>query len=160
MTDEISRFNVESIEGPISEFQAEVDDLNHLVSEYLRCIKERDRESFLDLFYLKAPCLGKFDSESEQIAWTNNPDVVNDLGVFDISKDAFVNSMVTPPQGLEFEEKISNLKIDTDGLIASINFDYQMLVNENKIKSGREFWQLIKTNEGWKIVSVIHSIKF
>lgn len=161
MTNEISGFSVESIEDRLLEFQADIETLNEMVSEFMRCIKERDKEAFLKLFYHeKTPWLGKFDKESEKIACANNPNVINEHGVFDISMNTFVNSMVTPPDSLRFEEKFSNLTIDTDGLIASINFDYQMLVNEKAIKNGREFWQLIQTNEGWKIVSVVHSINF
>ncbi|MEP1031979.1 hypothetical protein [Ekhidna sp.] len=161
MTDEVSRFNIESIEDHLLEFQTDVEEINEVVSEFMRCIKEQDKDTFLQLFYHdNTPWLGKFDRESEEIAKGTNPDVVNHFGVFDISRDTFINSMVTPPRALHFEERLTNLKIDTDGFVASASFDYSLLVNESRIKGGREFWQLIKTTHGWRIVSVIHSIKF
>ncbi len=160
MTDEISRFKIESIEN-LTEFHSEVEAIEEVVSEFMRCIKEQDEEAFQQLFYHEnTPWLGKFDEESEVSAKGNNPDVVNHFDVFDISKNTFISSMVNPPKALHFEENYSNLKVDTDGLIASARFDYQMFVNESPIKNGREFWQLINTNVGWKIVSVVHSIRF
>ncbi|WP_436515722.1 hypothetical protein [Ekhidna sp. To15] len=161
MANGISKFSVESIEDGFLEFQSEKAELNSLVQEFMRCIKEQDKPAFLVLFYHEdTPWLGKFDEASEVIACGNNPDVINHMSVFDISKNTFINSMVTPPKALHYEETYSNLDIETDGYVAAVGFDYQMLVNENPIKSGRELWQLIKTNLGWKIVSVVHSIKF
>lgn len=160
MTNEISDLSNNIFDDAL-EFQIDKSVLYELIEEYMRCIKEQDKDSFLKLFYhSKTPWLGKFDSISEAIAIGNNPDVINDLGIFDISKQTFINSMVTPPGSLKFEETFENPKIDTDGLVASISFEYRMLVNDDPIKGGWEFWQLIKSNVGWKIVSVIHSIKF
>ena len=161
MTNEISEINLGSAEQNLLGFQQDVDTIYDLVVEFMRCIKYQDKSGFLELFYHEnTPWLGKFDESSEDVAVSNNPDVVNQLGVFDISKSTFITSMVNPPASLRFEEKFENLRIDTDGLIASLSFDYEMFVNDSAIKNGRELWQLIKTNEGWKIVSVIHSIKF
>lgn len=161
MMNEISEIDVESVDKSNLKFQVDVERLEAILDEYMRCIKDQDEFSFLKLFYPKStPWLGNFDPSSEIIATRNNPDVINEIGVFDISKETFINSMVSPPGGLQFEETYKNHTIDTDGLIASIHFDYELFVNDTSVKSGREFWQLIKSNEGWKIVSVIHSIKF
>lgn len=161
MASEIPRFNVDSIEERLLEFQIERSQLKAVVQAFMRCIREQDHSAFLELFYHEnTPWLGKFDESSESIASANNPDVINRMGVFDISKQTFINSMVTPPRGLHFKETFTNLDIDTDGHVAAVSFDYELHVNDNPIKSGRELWQLIKTNLGWKIVSVVHSIKF
>lgn len=161
MMNEISEIGEESVDKSNLEFQADVEKLEEVLNEYMRCIKDQDEKALVKLFYPKnTPHLGNFDLSSEIIATRNNPDVINEMGVFDISKETFVNSMVSPPGGLQFEETYENHVIDTDGLIASINFDYTLFVNETLVKSGREFWQLIKSNKGWKIVSVVHSIKF
>ena len=161
MTNEVSEINISSIEDNLLEFQSDINSLNEIVVEFMRCIREQDKTGFLKLFYKEnTPWLGKFDKTSEEAALSNNPDVVNPLGIFDISKNTFISSMVNPPASLRFEERFENLKIDTDGLVASLSFDYEMFVNDSPIKNGRELWQVIKSNEGWKIVSVVHSIKF
>lgn len=61
-------------------------------------------------------------------------------------------------QGKErFEEKFSNLKIETDGAIASVHFDFVFLEDERVTGKGQEAWQLVKTEQGWKINAVIYS---
>jgi len=61
-------------------------------------------------------------------------------------------------QGKErFEEKFSNLKIETDGAIASVHFDFVFLEDDRTTGKGQEAWQLVKTEQGWKINSVIYS---
>ncbi len=136
-------------------------ELKAITTEFMRCIKERDKESFLTLFYNdKTPWLGKFDKKSEQITTENNPEAINEKGVFDITKVDFIDQMVNAPDSMIIEEKFTDLIIDTDGLVASINFDYEMIVNENTVNRGKEFWHLIKTREGWKITSVIYSAKY
>ena len=160
MTDEISRLAEDSVETALN-FQTEKALLSSLVEEYMRCIRDQDEGAFLQLFYSdNTPWLGRFDEASEAIATSNNPEVINKFGIFDISKNTFISSMVSPPKALQFEESYSNLSIEMDGHIASVSFDYKLCVNSNPIKRGKELWQVINTHAGWKIVSVIHSIRF
>ncbi|MGJ7902560.1 nuclear transport factor 2 family protein [Lysobacter sp. 1R34A] len=61
-------------------------------------------------------------------------------------------------QGKErFEEKFSNVKIETDGAIASVHFDFVFLEDERITGKGQEAWQLVKTEQGWKINAVVYS---
>jgi len=55
-------------------------------------------------------------------------------------------------------EEFSNVKIDTDGDVASVSFDYRFLANGATTNWGREMWQLVRTERGWKIFSVVYSI--
>lgn len=59
----------------------------------------------------------------------------------------------------EREETFSNLRIDTDGEIAPVSFDYTFLANGKKTNWGREMWQLVRTEDGWKIFSVVYTIR-
>jgi hypothetical protein len=134
-------------------------ELRFITSEFMRCIKEKDKKTFLTLFYNnQTPWLGKFDAKSEKITLDHNPSAINAKGVYDISKLEFIDQMVSAPDSTIIEEKFLNLQIETDGYIASVNFDYEMFINNEMTNNGKEFWHLIKTNEGWKIVSVIYSV--
>lgn len=55
------------------------------------------------------------------------------------------------------EEVFRDVVIDTDGEIASVNFNYSLLLAEREEHWGREMWHLVRTDEGWKIISVIWS---
>lgn len=57
------------------------------------------------------------------------------------------------------EERFSKLRIDTDGDIASVLFDYEFLAAGKRTNWGKEHWQLVRTEQGWKIFSVVYSIR-
>jgi hypothetical protein len=56
------------------------------------------------------------------------------------------------------EEKFSNVLIHSDGQVATIYFDYSFAVNDVVTNWGHETWGLIKTDEGWKISSIVWSV--
>ena len=51
------------------------------------------------------------------------------------------------------------MQIDTDGEVASVSFDYVYLSNDKISNSGREKWLLVRTEDGWKIISVVYTIR-
>ncbi len=51
----------------------------------------------------------------------------------------------------------THIQIQTDGTIASVYFDYVFLIDGNVQNRGCETWQLIKTEEGWKIAAITYS---
>jgi hypothetical protein len=59
--------------------------------------------------------------------------------------------------GARAEEKFENVKIHADDSIASVHFDYVFLSNGKPTNHGQEAWQLIHTDDGWKIVSLVYS---
>ncbi|GAB3377723.1 Cif family virulence factor [Lysobacter fragariae] len=56
------------------------------------------------------------------------------------------------------EETFGNIRIDTDGDIASVYFDYSFNADGRMTNYGKEAWHLVNTGDGWKIVSVIWSV--
>ncbi len=56
------------------------------------------------------------------------------------------------------EEKFSNLRIDTDSAVASVYFDYVVLSDDKETNRGSETWQLVNTDDGWKISALSYSI--
>ena len=68
----------------------------------------------------------------------------------------FVSFISTSPERME--EKFSNVKIETDGAVASVYFDFVFLSNGEQQNRGSETWQLINTGSGWKINALVYSI--
>ncbi|MCL1636136.1 nuclear transport factor 2 family protein [Luteimonas sp. SX5] len=58
------------------------------------------------------------------------------------------------------EEKFRNVKVETDGDIASVFFDYSYHSGGKETNHGKEAWHLVRTDQGWKIVSVIWSVNW
>ena len=55
------------------------------------------------------------------------------------------------------EETFRNVRIDHDRDVAAITFDFSYLVDGRSINEGKESWHLVRTGQGWRIVSVIYS---
>jgi hypothetical protein len=56
------------------------------------------------------------------------------------------------------EEKFYNVKIHTNGYVATVYFDFDFIDNGKVVNKGAESWHMVRTNEGWKISSMIYSI--
>lgn len=54
-------------------------------------------------------------------------------------------------------ETFSNVRIDTDGEVAQVWFDYSFMVGAYRNNWGKESWQLVRTEAGWKIAAVVWS---
>ncbi len=54
-------------------------------------------------------------------------------------------------------ERFSNVHIDTDGHVAHVWFDYTFMVGDYKSAWGKESWQVVRTEAGWKIAAVTWS---
>ena len=59
----------------------------------------------------------------------------------------------------QFDPQQSNLEIRTDGLIATVTFDFRFLIDGKVQNRGAESWQLVKGDEGWRIASIIYSAR-
>lgn len=56
------------------------------------------------------------------------------------------------------EEVFHNVRIETDGTVGMVYFDYQFL-EDNKVQNhGVETWQLVHTQDGWKISAMLYSV--
>jgi hypothetical protein len=56
------------------------------------------------------------------------------------------------------EETFDNVRIDTDGTIGSVYFDYVFLLDGKPTNHGNETWQVVRTDDGWKINAMLYSV--
>ena len=64
----------------------------------------------------------------------------------------FVGSAPKP-----IEEVFSNVRIQTDGIVGTVYFDYRFEVEGKATNHGAETWQLVHTDDGWKISAMLYS---
>ena len=67
----------------------------------------------------------------------------------------FVGSTKSP-----IEENFHDVRIDTDGSVASVYFTFEFLMDGKVQNRGAETWQLAKTDDGWKIAAMLYSSNF
>jgi ketosteroid isomerase-like protein len=58
------------------------------------------------------------------------------------------------------EERFHDVRIETDGTVASVYFDFEFVAAGKVANRGAETWQMLRTPDGWKIVAMLYSSNF
>jgi hypothetical protein len=56
------------------------------------------------------------------------------------------------------EERFYNVRIESNGAVASVWFDFDFLVDGKVTNRGSESWQMVRAENGWKISSMLYSM--
>jgi hypothetical protein len=68
----------------------------------------------------------------------------------------FAKFVGTAPKPIE--EVFDNVRIETDGTVGTVFFDYRFLADGEQTNHGVETWQLVHTEQGWKISAMLYSV--
>lgn len=132
--------------------------IGRVVETFRSAIIEKDKEAFLKLF-LKEDITwsGVTTDKSIDMLYANRPkpDMRRPPKVFNSNPRAFIESIVSEKE--RSEETFANLRIDSDGEVAQVWFDYSFLFDGRKQNWGKESWQMVRTEAGWKIAAVVWS---
>ncbi|HUP93103.1 MAG TPA: hypothetical protein VM074_12725 [Solimonas sp.] len=139
----------------------DVAELQKIVERFGAAFREKDVKSFPDLFYSAKPeeVIWQFVVEDSRLARIQKfkPEARKTRHVPENNFLTAIQAIASDP--LPTEEKFFNIKIDTDGEVGSVNFDYIVLVGGEEKNWGREMWHVVRTDKGWKIISVIFSAR-
>ncbi|WP_426103964.1 hypothetical protein [Massilia sp. TSP1-1-2] len=133
--------------------------IEQIVETFRVSIIKKDKTSFMKLFYSdKIPWIGVTTDKS--LAWAKahkpKPDMQDLKKIFAADNpQKFIDNIEAGD-----EEKFENVRIDSDGDVAQVWFDYSFNFNDYKANWGKEAWHLVRTDAGWKISSVIWSMEF
>jgi hypothetical protein len=146
---------------PATRSSAELRDLQEVVEVFRNSIIKKDKAAFSNLFFSNKPELVTWqavvDDPSLATIKSTRPEAVKARHRPDNNFVAFIDGIVASKDAEE--ETFSDVQIDTDGEIASISFDYVYLSKSKPTNNGREKWLLVRTEQGWKIVSVVYTIR-
>lgn len=56
------------------------------------------------------------------------------------------------------EERFYNVRVFSNGSIGTVYFDFDFLQDDKVTNRGSESWHLVKTEQGWKISSMVFSL--
>lgn len=139
----------------------DVAEIQKIVERFDAAFREKDVANFTELFFSEKPeeVIWQFVVEDSRLARIQQtmPEARKVRRVPGKNYLTAINAVAASP--LSTEEKFSNVKIDTDGEIASVNFDYSYLEGNEEKNWGREMWHLVRTDRGWRIISVIFSAR-
>lgn len=128
--------------------------IREVIEQFRTSIIKKDKEAFKSLFFSDTvPFIAVFSDEmlaSKRLEKPNYPAAVN-LGKFG------------PPENLisddkDQEEKMWNIKVQTDGHLASVHFDYSDHESGKKRAFGTESWSMVKVDANWKITAVSFTV--
>lgn len=137
--------------------------IQSVVNAFEQSIITKDKKRFLSLFVdTSAPMTAVVDDKAlevrralvEKINREENQNLVVTNG-WTSSPSKMINRIISSDANVK--ESLNNIKILSDGYIATVYFEYIYYVNDKKNNWGNESWQMVKTLDGWKISSVIYS---
>lgn len=131
-------------------------DVRAVVETFRTAIITRDENAFLALFHSGPVIWQGVDSDALATRSDRRPSV-DIKAAFDPGNTpaSFIEDIANDT--LSNEERFANVAVDTDGDVASVTFDFVYLRDNRPINVGKEAWHLVRTDGGWKIVSVIYS---
>lgn len=128
-----------------------------VVESFRTAIIDRDKDRFIQLFLHDRPTWQSVVSDDGlQRIRQKNPQAMKVRVNPEKTYLSFIDGIVADQR--RSEETFENIRIDTDGDIASVYFDYSFNADGRRTNYGKEAWHLVNTGEGWKIVSVIWSV--
>ncbi|NGZ86169.1 nuclear transport factor 2 family protein [Duganella aceris] len=128
-------------------------DVRHLMDAYHEAVLGHDGERLASLFLPKGGVwLNVLSEQAYAAARAKSPDAVKvRVGSFaDFAK------LVSTSKS-SFNPIHSDLKLSSDGTIASVYFDFVFLIDGKEQNRGSEAWQLVKGADGWRIAALIYS---
>jgi len=132
-----------------------------VVDSFRTAIVNKDKAMFMGLFFSEKPeeitWQAVVDDASLQYIKATRPQAIKARRRPDNNFVAFIDGVLASKE--PHEEKFWDIQVDTDGEVASASFDYAYLVSGKATNSGREKWLLVRTEAGWKITSVVYTIR-
>ena len=155
----MAAFSAPSFAATIEEDRAKI---QNVVETFRVSVIKKDREAFMKLFFKPdIPWIGVVnnktlarDAASKTDPNMPDPQKVSGSG----SPKKFIDYIAQEKELIE--ETFDNVRIDTDGEVAQVWFDYIFVTGGYKQNWGKESWHMINTKDGWKISSVIWSMEF
>ena len=139
----------------------DLENIEKVLEEFRTSIIKKERSRFLQLFFGGAiPFIGVTTDRS--LAWENankpSSNTPNSEKLFSTSNPRkFIDGIVN--NAARIEQTFDKVRIETDGDVGQVWFDYTFIEGEYRAYSGKQSWHLVRGKEGWKISSVIWSIE-
>ena len=135
---------------------ADVEDaaIRQLVQQFQTAIVAHDGKTLGSLFVQEGGAwLSVLDEPTYAAAKARNP-TVQRLQPSTWQKFAdFVTHSAKP-----IEERFYDVRVRTNGTVASVWFDFDFLADGKVTNRGSETWQLVRTDDGWKIFAMLYSV--
>lgn len=139
---------------------ADKQQIEAIVEAFRMAIIDKDQERFMQLFLHENITWSGVMSDASLArihAGIKDPDAPRPMKYFNGTPRKFIEGIAKSPS--RKEETFDTMRIDSDGDVAQVWFDYTFVEDDHKNNWGKESWQLVRTASGWKIAAVIWSME-
>ena len=130
-------------------------DIQKVVEQFQGALKAHDAKTLGSLFTPECSWVEALGADSLVKVRAKKPDI----GPYHTSTPAkfvgFVGSSKDP-----LEERFHDVRIETDGTVGIVYFDFEFLLAGKVQNRGAETWQMVRTEDGWKIAAMLYSSNF
>jgi hypothetical protein len=127
--------------------------IERLMAEYHQAVTSHDGARLSSLFVAKGSAWFNVLSDAAYMrARVKNP-AASKIRLWSFQQFAKVVST----SHATLDPQHANVRILTDGTIATVYFNYVFRVNGKAENRGSETWQLVKASDGWKIATITYS---
>ncbi len=132
--------------------------IREVIETFRTAIINKDKDSFLKLFLKEDITWSGVTTDpsiERMYASRPKPEMKRPPKIFSSTPRKFIDAIVADRE--RSEETFANVRIDSDGEVAQVWFDYSFLSGTYKENWGKESWQMVRTGAGWKIAAVVWS---
>jgi hypothetical protein len=128
-------------------------EVQQLVERFRHALLVKDGEAMRGMFLPGGSGFRVLDRTSLAAVRAKNPEA----GQFKpFSYEEFAKFLGTSPATLE--ETVDNVRIETDGTVGMVWFDYRFIADGKQSNHGVETWQVVRESDGWKISAMLFSV--
>ncbi|TQK02718.1 nuclear transport factor 2 family protein [Herbaspirillum sp. SJZ107] len=133
---------------------ADVAGIRQVVQQFQAAIIAHDGKTLGSLFLQEhGSWLEVFDTATYEDVKKRHPDAKK---VMHSSWKEFADDIQKSTKAVE--ERFYNVRIDTNGAVGSVYFDFDFIQDGKVSNRGSETWQMVRAEDGWKIGSMLFSI--
>jgi ketosteroid isomerase-like protein len=127
-------------------------EIEHLMAQYHQAVVSHDGARLASMFIDKGSWFNVLSDAAYERARAKDPAAPK---VRPWSFQEFAK--VVSKSGGALNPQHGNVRILTDGTIATVYFKYVFLIGGKPENQGSETWQLVKASDGWKIAAITYS---
>lgn len=135
--------------------------IERVIENFRSSIVNKDEEAFLKLFMKEdVTFAGVTTDASIERLYANRPQpqMKRPSKLYSTTPRKFISGIAK--NEAKVDEIVSNVRIESDGDVGQVWFDYSFVNGSYKKMWGKESWLVVRTGDGWKIAGVVSSQEF
>ena len=145
-----------ALAASVASSKANMAEMRQVTTHFQTALQKKDGPALRSLFLNDSvPVIGVASDKTITRIRMKKADAAK---VLPSTSSKFIESIVSDKS--DSQENFSNIRINGDGAVACIYFNFVFESDGNPENIGSESWLLVRTDQGWKISSIVYSMNF